>query len=369
MNNMLPKATESLIAAIISDGVQQDTKSLVTRSRQLASKLRKDHPDLSKKIGAIVSSSSLRGSEGQIRPVPVDADSRQKLLREEYPMLLDAEPIWPVSIREQLHSLVLEQSQAAVLEEAGLTPIRSLLMTGPPGCGKTTTAGWVAQQLDLPLLTLDLATVMSSYLGKTGSNIRAVLDHAQEAPCVLLLDEFDAIAKRRDDDSDVGELKRLVTVLLQAIDDWPSGSLLVAATNHGELLDPAVWRRFDLVVDFPAPTKEQVASYLKTEIDPFIAEWLSREIVPESIALLKNSFKSIRKKILLEQRSLNEVLIEQFSLSVMPSELENIAKESSVLSLTDQGLSQRKISEMTGLSRPVVKKIQEKSSQGEKVNG
>ncbi len=366
MSKILPRSAEALIAAIINDGVQQDTKSLMIRSRQLASKLRRDHPDLATKIGAIVSSSSLRGTERQIRPVPVDADSRQKLLKEEYPVLLDAEPIWPEGIREQLQSLILEYNQAAILEDAGLAPIRSLLMTGPPGCGKTTTAGWIAQQLDLPLLTLDLATVMSSYLGKTGSNIRAVLDHAQETTCVLLLDEFDAIAKRRDDDSDVGELKRLVTVLLQAIDDWPSGSLLVAATNHGGLLDPAVWRRFDLVIDFPSPTLDQVSSYLKSEIDPLVADWLSVQISPESIAQLKNSLKAVRKKILLEKRSFYEALADQFSLSVPPSDIERIAKERAVLSLSAQGVSQRKISEKTGLSRPVIKKIQDDYCQGVK---
>ncbi|MBU1834339.1 MAG: ATP-binding protein [Gammaproteobacteria bacterium] len=365
MNKTLPEAAESLIAAIISDGVQQDTKSLIIRSRQLASKLRNEHPGLAEKIGVIVASTPTRGSGGPARPIPVDADSRQKLLREEYPVLLDSDPIWPPDVSEQLQSLIVEQTQSAVLEEAGLTPIRSLLMTGPPGCGKTTTAGWIASQLDLPLLTLDLATVMSSYLGKTGSNVRAVLEHAQDMPCVLLLDEFDAIAKRRDDDSDVGELKRLVTVLLQAIDDWPSGSLLVAATNHGELLDPAVWRRFDLVIEFPAPTEAQIANFLKAEIDPFVAEWLSQEIKPESIALLKNSMKLIRKKALLEKRDLNEVLVEQFKLHITPSELEYIAKERSVIKLSHSGLSQRKISELTGLSRPVVKKIQENICQGE----
>jgi len=98
---------------------------------------------------------------------------------------------------------------------------------------------------------------MSSFLGKTGSNIRVVLDFARRQPCVLLLDEFDAITKRRDDSAEIGELKRLVTVLIQAIDEWPADGLLVAATNHPELLDPAIWRRFDRVVEFPLPTSSE----------------------------------------------------------------------------------------------------------------
>ena len=91
-------------------------------------------------------------------------------------------------------------------------------------------------------------------LGRTGANLRQVLDYAKQTPGVLLLDELDAVAKRRDDDAEIGELKRLVTVLLQEIDDWPPGNLLLAATNHPELLDPAAWRRFEAVLEFePLP--------------------------------------------------------------------------------------------------------------------
>jgi hypothetical protein len=110
--------------------------------------------------------------------------------------------------------------------------------------GDTLAARVLARTLGRPLLILDLAAVMSSFLGRTGGNLRHVLDYAKSIECVLLLDELDAIAKRRDDAGEIGELKRLVTVLIQEIDDWPSSGLLVAATNHPELLDPAIWRRF-----------------------------------------------------------------------------------------------------------------------------
>jgi len=140
----------------------------------------------------------------------------------------------------------------------GLHPSKSILFTGPPGVGKTLAAKWIARQLNRPLLVLDLAAVMSSFLGRTGNNIRYVLDYAKNTECVLLLDELDAIAKRRDDTSEIGELKRLVTVLLQEIDDWPPTGLLIAATNHPDLLDPAVWRRFEVVVEFGKPERRQI---------------------------------------------------------------------------------------------------------------
>ncbi len=107
-------------------------------------------------------------------------------------------------------------------------------------------------------MVLDLSAVMSSFLGRTGNNLRVVLDYAKASHGVLLLDEFDAIAKRRDDTVEVGELKRLVTVLLQEIDVWPSDGLLIAATNHQELLDPAVWRRFDAVIRFSLPSRTEM---------------------------------------------------------------------------------------------------------------
>ncbi|MHB8065514.1 MAG: AAA family ATPase, partial [Ruminiclostridium sp.] len=134
--------------------------------------------------------------------------------------------------------------------------------------GKTLAARWLSQTLNRQLLTLDLAAVMSSFLGRTGNNVRAVLNYAMQTSSILLLDEFDAIAKKRDDDTEIGELKRLVTVLLQAVDEWPNNGILIAATNHPELLDPAVWRRFERVINFPFPEEVEIERVIKSLIKP-----------------------------------------------------------------------------------------------------
>lgn len=200
------------------------------------------------------------------------------------------------------------------------------------------------------LMTLDLASVMSSFLGKTGNNIRAVLDYARSFPCILLLDEFDSIAKKRDDSSDVGELKRLVTVLLQAIDEWPNTSILVAATNHGELLDPAVWRRFDRVISFDYPSEELIEKFLiKHEVPQGIAKNISNKLVGRSFAVIERSINQAKRNSILEGIPVNKAIVEEL--------FENESLEQLVKQLYEKGMSQRLISSELSLSRPLVKKL------------
>lgn len=173
------------------------------------------------------------------------------------------EPVLSSKVADAVDQLLAERQASTELAEVGLEPSRTLLLVGPPGVGKTLTAAYIAARLGLPLKTIDLAAVMSSYLGRTGRNLRDALDDARHERSVAFLDEFDALAKRRDDDADIGELKRLVNVLLQQLDRWPSNSLLIAATNHPELLDRAVMRRFDVTLELSLPTTAERSELLR----------------------------------------------------------------------------------------------------------
>lgn len=135
----------------------------------------------------------------------------------------------------------------------GVAPANRLLIYGPPGTGKTSIAMSLARTLDLPLVVSRSDALVSSLLGQTSRNIRSIFQFAESAPSVLLLDEFDALAKNRNDAREIGELQRVVIALLQNIDALAPSTILIAATNHPELLDPAIWRRFDftLKVDLP----------------------------------------------------------------------------------------------------------------------
>lgn len=174
--------------------------------------------------------------------------------------------------------------------QAGVTPPNSLLLSGQPGVGKTYIAHWISNQLDLPLVDLDLATSISSYLGRSGQNIRSIFDYAKAQPSVLFLDELDAIAKRRDDSGDLGELKRLVNVLLKEIEDYPVAGVIIGATNHPELLDKAIWRRFDRTLTIEMPEVLERKQLLARHLDGY-TDAIGKDII-EFIAITTNDVNS-----------------------------------------------------------------------------
>ncbi|MGZ0148982.1 AAA family ATPase [Kribbella sp. WER1] len=164
--------------------------------------------------------------------------------------------------RRSLQRYVVEQRRSDLLAAHGLRPRRRLLLHGPPGCGKTMTAQALAGELKLPLVRVRLEVVFSKYLGETASTLTDVFAESGRVRGVYLFDEFDALGRTRLDDTDVGEVKRVVTTFLQLLDADQSDSLLVAATNTSQVLDVALFRRFDDVLDLPEPTPEQRAELL-----------------------------------------------------------------------------------------------------------
>ena len=301
-------------------------------------------------------SSPLR--RGMEKALPTDIDSRFQLLRVEETPFLQMEPVYTRHIQDTLSRLVGERRNPRILLEAGLEPTRTALFTGPPGVGKTLGARWVAREIGLPLMILDLSAVMSSYLGRTGSNLRHVLDYAKSIDCVLLLDELDAIAKRRDDFGEIGELKRLVTVLLQQLDDWPSSGMLIAATNHSDLLDPAIWRRFEQPVDFTLPDEAGIQMFLAAlfeEVAPDMSTWV--DIL--SVSLIGRSYNDIEREITLARRSnaLNGKGLDYYLSQLVASDEHSKRERIEIaVRLVRNGLAtQRKAHEITGAARDTIR--------------
>lgn len=158
--------------------------------------------------------------------------------------------------------LVEEQQRASVLRSHALEPRNRVLLVGPPGNGKTTLAEAIAESLAVPLFVVRYEAVIGSFLGETAARLRRVFEYARTVPSVLFFDEFDTVGKERGDTHETGEIKRVVSSLLMQIDDLPSYVVVIAATNHAELLDRAVWRRFQLRLDLPPPTPKQLAAFI-----------------------------------------------------------------------------------------------------------
>ncbi|HEY2510653.1 MAG TPA: ATP-binding protein [Polyangiaceae bacterium] len=171
--------------------------------------------------------------------------------------------------RALFERILLENRSRERLEKFGVVPRRKLLFHGPPGCGKTLSASVLAGEMGLPLMTVRLDSVFSRFLGATANHLRAIFAEMPRRPGVYLFDEFDSIAKARGDSQDVGEMNRIVTAFLQLIDGDASNSIVIAATNHAELLDRAIFRRFDVSVPFALPTAEQIEATLKLRLRAF----------------------------------------------------------------------------------------------------
>ncbi len=165
--------------------------------------------------------------------------------------------------RQACHGLIEEQHRASVLRAHSLEPRHRILLVGPPGNGKTSLAEAIAEALSIPFIVIRYETMIGSYLGETASRLRRVIDYVRTVPCVLFFDEFDAIAKERGDTNETGEIKRVVTSLLLQVDALPSYVVTIAATNHPELLDRAVWRRFQLRLQLDRPTATEMARYFE----------------------------------------------------------------------------------------------------------
>ena len=172
--------------------------------------------------------------------------------------------VLPEKIRAQIQELVEEQHRAELLHAHNLRARNRILLAGSPGNGKTTLAEALAYELMYPLVVIRYETLVGSYLGETSSRLKSVLDYARTQRCVLFFDEFETLGKERGDTHETGEIKRVVSSLLLQLDDMPDYVVVVAASNHPELLDKAVWRRFQLRIELPTPTREQLTQYISS---------------------------------------------------------------------------------------------------------
>ncbi|WP_316558433.1 ATP-binding protein [Methanimicrococcus hongohii] len=251
------------IGKIVEGALKHDQTKVINYTKQLICKLEEDHETYAaKKFTQLMDNKnstnlSPMGITKEAN-LPIDLESRIEMVDVICPNDNDIEVILSKLNKEKFQSFILNRKNADKLNSAGIDVSNTLLLYGPPGCGKSKCAYLIAKELELPLVVARLDSLISSYLGTTAKNIRTLFEYAQKTPCVLFLDEFDAIAKARDDNNELGELKRVVNSLLQNVDSMSKDSLLIAATNHETLLDSAVWRRFDYKIEINLPEPETI---------------------------------------------------------------------------------------------------------------
>ncbi len=262
-------------------------------------------------------------------PMPKDKDSTLDLLEILNPKITLLDVALPEKTLQALNQIVAEQKFVEQLTERGIVPANRMLFCGPPGCGKTLTANALAGELQIPIAYVKLDGLVSSYLGQTGTNIRKIFDFVKNKRIMLFLDEFDAIAKKRDDSNELGELKRVVTTLLQNMDAMPANVFLVAATNHHHLLDPAIWRRFNTSILLELPILEQrtqmIERFCSEKLSEYIIDIKTLTILSDGMsgAEIQSFMQSLAKYCVLEnikgaisQKEIAEIWLQQNTLFV-----------------------------------------------------
>lgn len=239
-------------------------------------------------------------------PIPVDKESSTPLaeiiFKDELP---NQAPLFHVNVTHAIESILNEWKNYDKLFSIQAQPSRSCLIYGAPGTGKTHLAKWIANQIGMPVILARLDGLMSSFLGTSSRNISNLFAFAAKYRCVLLLDEFDAIAKLRDDNQEVGEIKRVVNTLLQNLDARTKIGFTIGITNHENLLDPAIWRRFDVQIEIPKPSSDVMVSILNKFLAPLsLAEeevkFLSWAIENSSGADAESLVKWLKKSYVLD---------------------------------------------------------------------
>jgi hypothetical protein len=328
----------SIIQALCRSALANPNEAILHQVGRLKDSLEKDgHSKEAKFLEGLLSSSqsSINMSPSKIQKslvmtggeeltaktsIPVDKETSTPLAEIFFPMdLPDEVPLFDGNIQLAIRSIVNEWMKFDQLLEIDATPASSCLIYGAPGTGKTHLAKWIAKQIGLPVVLARLEGLMSSYLGTTSRNIGNLFAFANRYKCVLLLDEFDAIAKLRNDPQEVGEVKRVVNTLLQSLDSRHEKGFTIGVTNHESLLDPAIWRRFDIQIEIPKPSPEVMIHLLKKFVNPLEfneseVKFLAWCLEGSSGADAEMLSKWLKRAFVLEKKSSIVDVMKQFAL-------------------------------------------------------
>lgn len=323
-------ATAEQLKALVRSYIDRDDDRFTAVSMQVAAQAaKKGQERLAKELRDLIDKAKVtRSSAKQKYAVPITKPKGDlsELLVVNYSQTRLNEMVLPAATRTRLVQIVREYRQQAKLRSHGLSSRRKLLLIGPPGSGKTMTASALAGELKLPLLCVQLHAVMTKYMGETAAKLKMIFDAMNETRGVYLFDEFDAIGSNRGMTNDVGEIRRVLNSFLQFLEQDDTDSLILAATNHFSMLDPALHRRFDDVIRYEFPDPELSKELMENRLAVFGTkrlDWGSIKNAAEglSFAELARACDDAARKMVLEDRGdisqddLVQALIERKSMS------------------------------------------------------
>lgn len=262
-------AASKHLLALLRSHIEGDNDQFLSVAMQVAAhEARQGHQKFASELRDLVDEARSKKNSLKNRPVPLAQPKGDlaALISASYSDTRLSSMVLPKELEQRLQRIITEQRQLHRLRTHGLTPRRKILLIGPPGSGKTMTASAIAGELNLPLFTVLFESLITRFMGETASKLRLVFNAMAETRGVYFFDEFDAIGARRGERNDVGEIRRVLNSFLQFLENDDSESLIIAATNHPELLDPALFRRFDDVIYYKFPEKDVVEGILKARL-------------------------------------------------------------------------------------------------------
>lgn len=277
------------LIALLRTHVQGDEHEFLSVAMELAAReARLGHARVAEQIRELVDQVRSRGSIVQKRPGSVvvlqPKGEIANLLSVQQPTIRLASMVLPEVLEKRLRRTLLEQRQNTKLRNHNLRARRKLLFVGPPGTGKTMTAAALAGELHLPLFTILLEGVITKFMGETAAKLRMIFQAMTVEKGVYLFDEFDALGARRTQTNDVGEIRRVLNSFLQLLEKDDSDSIIIAATNHPDLLDRALFRRFDDVIEYAVPQQETATRIIQSRLAQFNADAVDWSLVSQDVS-------------------------------------------------------------------------------------
>lgn len=307
-------ASSAQLKALLQSHIEKDDDRFLSIALQVAAhEARSGHGRLAQEVRDIVEQAKISNTKSSLVSIANGIKDHSDLLAVSHPKIKLSDLIAPDEIKKKLERLIREQRHMMMLKNHGLSPRRHILLVGPPGTGKTFTASIIAGMLDYPLFQVRLDALITKFMGESSAKLRQVFNAIGDVRGVYFFDEFDTLGSQRSANNDVGEARRILNSFLQMIEQDKSNSIIICATNHIEILDYALFRRFDDVIQYQLPTNDEIITLFRNRLKPYVAKNFPWKKLPEKSSGLSNA-----EIVMAADDAIKDLLIHEYNKITMP---------------------------------------------------